>query len=73
MTSPAPLLRHRDGAVEEWTLNRPDTRNPISDTEMIEALETAVDAVDADHDVRAVVITGAGSAFSSGGNEAQAG
>ena len=68
MTSSDPLLRHRTGAVEEWTLNRPDTRNPISDPDVVEALETAVAAVNADHDVRAVILTGAGSAFSSGGN-----
>lgn len=67
MTEPA-LLRARTGAVETWTLNRPDQRNPISEPDMVAALEEAVSDVNADHRVRAVVLTGAGSAFSSGGN-----
>lgn len=62
------LLRDRDGHVETWTLNRPDTRNPISEPDVVDALVAAVDDVNHDQDVRAVVLTGAGSAFSSGGN-----
>jgi enoyl-CoA hydratase/carnithine racemase len=63
-----PLLRERAGAVETWTLNRPDQRNPVSEPETIDALEAAVTEVNADHDVRAVILTGSGTAFSSGGN-----
>src|SRR5699024_10956456 len=48
--------------------NLPDSRNPISDSAMVEALCDRVDAVNADPDVRAVVLTGAGTAFSAGGN-----
>ena len=62
------LLRDRDGHVETWTLNRPDTRNPISEPDVVDALVAAVDEVNHDHEVRAVILTGAGSAFSSGGN-----
>jgi enoyl-CoA hydratase/carnithine racemase len=62
------LLRDRDGHVETWTLNRPDARNPISEPDVIDALVTAVDEVNHDQEVRAVILTGAGSAFSSGGN-----
>jgi enoyl-CoA hydratase/carnithine racemase len=62
------VLRERDGAVETWTLNRPETRNAITDEDAISALESAVAEVNAGTDVRAVVLTGAGSAFSSGGN-----
>jgi enoyl-CoA hydratase/carnithine racemase len=62
------LLRERDGAVEIWTLNHPETRNAITDDESIVALESAVAAANADAGVRAVIVTGAGSAFSSGGN-----
>src|SRR5699024_6948571 len=54
--------------VETWTLNLPDSRNPISDSAMVEALCDRVDAVNADPEVRAVVLTGAGTAFSAGGN-----
>lgn len=50
------------------TLNRPATRNPISDLPMIDALVATMARLDADDAVRAIVLTGAGSAFSTGGN-----
>lgn len=67
MTS-QPLLIERADHIETWTLNMPDSRNPISDPAIVAALCEQVAAVNADHDVRAVVLTGAGSAFSAGGN-----
>ena len=67
MTS-APLLVERADHIETWTLNLPDSRNPISDPAIVDALCEQVALVNADHDVRAVVLTGAGSAFSAGGN-----
>lgn len=66
--SPQPLLIERADHIETWTLNMPDTRNPISDSAMVDALCERVAVVNADHDVRAVILTGAGSAFSAGGN-----
>lgn len=63
-----PLLVQTEGGVRTWTLNRPETRNPISEPEMIEALEDAVLDANRDPGVRAIVLTGAGTAFSSGGN-----
>ena len=63
-----PLLISRDGHVETWTLNLPERRNPISDLPMVEALEDAATRVTADVSVRAVILTGAGPAFSSGGD-----
>jgi enoyl-CoA hydratase/carnithine racemase len=66
-----PLLQSRDGAVLTLTLNRPEKRNPISDMAMIDALCAAMEAADADMDVRCVILTGAGSAFSSGGDIAK--
>lgn len=65
---PAPLLIERDGDVVTWTLNRPQTRNAISETDMIDAIVAAIDKANADPSVAAVVLTGAGSAFCSGGN-----
>lgn len=62
------LLSHRDGPVLTLTLNQPDRRNPISDPEMIDALIAALTAADADVSVRVIVLTGAGSAFSAGGD-----
>ncbi|WP_314037162.1 crotonase/enoyl-CoA hydratase family protein [Dietzia sp. CH92] len=67
MTS-TPLLVERADHIETWTLNLPDSRNPISDPAIVDALCEQVAVVNADHDVRAVVLTGAGSAFSAGGN-----
>lgn len=63
-----PLLIERDGHIVTWTLNDPDARNPVSDDAVIEAIEAAVAAVNRDDTVRVAILTGAGSAFSSGGN-----
>lgn len=62
------VLQERTGAILTLTLNLPDKRNPISDGAMIEALLGAVQSADADVNIRAVILTGAGSAFSSGGD-----
>ena len=64
----APLLITRENHVETWTLNLPESRNPISDDAVIDALVEATERVGTDLDVRAVVLTGAGSAFSAGGD-----
>jgi enoyl-CoA hydratase/carnithine racemase len=53
--------------VAQVTLNRPDKLNAINDVMRAE-LTTAFAAFDADPAVRAVVLTGAGKAFSSGGD-----
>lgn len=62
------LLVERDGPVVTWTLNRPDTRNPISDDEMVSAIVSAVEEANTDKTVRVVILTGAGTAFSAGGD-----
>lgn len=48
-------------------LNRPEARNAFSD-ELKDAVIGALDAAERDEDVRVVVITGAGAAFSAGGD-----
>ena len=48
-------------------LNRPDSLNAI-DSAMIRALDEAIDEIDADAAVRSVLVTGAGRAFSAGGD-----
>ena len=63
-----PVLVERRGDVVVWTLNNPEARNPISDFQTIDELRAAVAEVDRDDSVRVAVLTGAGSAFSSGGN-----
>src|SRR4051794_8209129 len=69
--SPGPLLVERlDGeraGVVVLTLNQPDRRNAMSG-ELTEAWQAAIAALAADPDVRCVVVTGAGSAFCSGGD-----
>src|SRR5512145_227280 len=47
------------------TLNRPDKLNAIN-AAMIDGLGRALDAAEADDDVRVIVLAGAGRAFSSG-------
>lgn len=69
-TTPMPPLLEitRDGAVALLTMNRPETFNAVSDPDAIEALVDACAQINADLGVRAVVLTGRGKAFSSGGN-----
>ena len=59
------LLREDRGPVALLTLNRPDARNSLS-VELIAAIAGAVRDIGGSDAVRAIVITGAGSAFSSG-------
>ncbi|WP_181789467.1 enoyl-CoA hydratase-related protein, partial [Streptomyces phytophilus] len=63
-----PVLVERSGHVVTWTLNLPERRNPVSGAAVVDALVRLADAADADGSVRAVVLTGAGSAFSTGGD-----
>ena len=59
------LLREDRGQVALLTLNRPEARNCLSE-DMIAALHAAVAEIGGSDAVRAIVITGAGSTFSSG-------
>ena len=65
MTSLSPLRVERDGAVTVLTLNRPDVLNAF-DEPLTEALNASLADCAADPAIRAVVITGAGRAFSAG-------
>jgi enoyl-CoA hydratase len=61
-----PLVRsERRGAVALLTLNRPDKLNAIN-VPVIEALDAALDSAESDESVRAIVVAGAGRAFSAG-------
>lgn len=59
------VLVTREGPVATLTLNRPDRRNAL-DPDLLGALAVAIDDMAGDDDVRVVVLTGAGSAFSAG-------
>lgn len=63
-----PVLIERTGDIVVWTLNNPEARNPLSESDTVEAIEDAVHAVNRDSTVRVAILTGAGTAFSSGGN-----
>jgi enoyl-CoA hydratase len=63
----APVLVENDGYVRIVTLNRPDSMNAFSD-EMHDGLIDALRDIGRDGDARAIVLTGAGRAFSAGGD-----
>ena len=65
---PDPVLYEQNGHIVTLTLNRHETRNAISEDEMIDAIVDGCARINADYSVRVAIITGAGSAFSSGGN-----
>ena len=58
----------RDGHVVTITLNQQETRNAISELAMVDAVVGAIDRLQADRLARVGILTGAGTAFSSGGN-----
>ncbi|WP_173166961.1 enoyl-CoA hydratase/isomerase family protein [Phytohabitans suffuscus] len=66
------LLDRRDNGVCIVTLNRPRTLNAFN-AELHHALPILLAELDDDVDVRAVVLTGAGNAFSSGGDRSSMG
>jgi enoyl-CoA hydratase/carnithine racemase len=67
MDSPVLYSLDADG-IATITLNRPELRNPISDLDLIEALLDTLAKMEDDPKVRVAILTGAGTAFSAGGN-----
>jgi len=61
------LTETRDGAVAVLTLDYPERRNALA-MPMRQRLVDALEAIEADRDLRAIVVTGAGSTFSAGGD-----
>lgn len=65
------VLRTTAGGIATLTLNRPEKLNAIS-TALANAMHAALDALEADDAVRAIVVTGAGErAFSAGADIAE--
>jgi enoyl-CoA hydratase/carnithine racemase len=62
------VLYAADGPIVTLTLNQPELRNPVSDDDMVDAILAALTRLERDSQARVAILTGAGSAFSSGGN-----
>ena len=62
------VLYEADGAIVTITLNDPAMRNPISEAEMVDGIVGALERLNQDKAARVAILTGAGSAFSSGGD-----
>lgn len=58
----------QEGHVVTLTMNEPERRNPLTGNAAVPEFLAAIDRIHIDRGVRAVIITGAGSAFSSGGD-----
>ncbi|MCR9213475.1 MAG: crotonase/enoyl-CoA hydratase family protein [Proteobacteria bacterium] len=62
------LLYEQDGGIVTLTINRPEERNALSDDIIFNAFLDAANRINEDNSVRCVILTGAGKAFSAGGN-----
>ena len=62
-----PVLLEKSERIATITLNRDETRNALSG-EVIAGLLDALAEIEADNDISCAILTGAGKAFSSGGN-----
>lgn len=62
------LLYEQQGHVVTLTMNEPERRNPLTGNSAVPDFLAAIDRIHNDRSVRAVILTGAGTAFSSGGD-----
>ena len=62
------LIIERDGGVITARMNRPDTRNALTEPAQMQELVDLCHQVRRDSSVKALVLTGEGSAFCAGGN-----
>jgi enoyl-CoA hydratase/carnithine racemase len=62
------LIYEQHEHVVTLTLNEPERRNPLTGNTAVKELVEAIDRIENDRSVRAVILTGAGNAFCSGGN-----
>lgn len=62
------LVWEQQGNVVTLTMNQPELRNPLTGNTAVAEFVAACDRITRDTSVRAVIVTGAGTAFSSGGN-----
>ena len=62
------LKYEQAGHVVTLTMNEPERRNPLTGNSAVPEFIQAIDRIHHDQHVRCVILTGAGSAFSSGGD-----
>lgn len=62
------LKYDQDGPIVTLTMNQPETRNPLTGNSAVDEFLAAFARIGADLSVKVVVVTGAGAAFSTGGN-----
>lgn len=62
------LLFEKDGPIAVLTINRPEQRNPLGEPGDAERFSSAAQRINDDRDIRCAILTGAGPAFSAGGN-----
>jgi enoyl-CoA hydratase/carnithine racemase len=62
------VLYQQDGPIVTITLNDPAMRNPISERETVDAIVAAIERLNQSRNARVAILTGAGTAFSSGGD-----
>jgi enoyl-CoA hydratase/carnithine racemase len=65
---PTFLKFEQDGPIVTLTMDQPETRNALTGNDAVSEFVEAAARIVADERVKAVIVTGAGSAFSSGGN-----
>ena len=62
------LKYEQDGPVVTLTMNAPEVRNALTGNSAVDEFEAACARINADASVRVMILTGAGTVFSSGGN-----
>jgi len=64
-----PFLKfEQHGAIVTLTMNAPEVRNALTGNSAVDEFVAAVERINADASVRVMILTGAGTVFSSGGN-----
>jgi len=62
------ILYQQHDHIVTLTLNKPESRNLVTDADILTSLNQACDRLGEDESVRCVILTGAGKTFSGGGN-----
>ncbi len=62
------IIFEQKGKIAILTLNRPEVRNVITEKEMIDEIVDACQRMQEDDSISVMILTGAGTAFSAGGN-----